>query len=130
RVFGMGEIDGIALSHHLGRALQLTNILRDIDEDAAIGRLYLPREELARAGILDTDPALVAASPRLPAVCEAVAARARHHFDEADAILARSPRRVVKAARIMEEVYRVILAGMAARGWALPRARIRVSRLR
>ena len=48
RVFGMEEKAGIALAHHLGRALQLTNILRDIDEDAAIGRLYLPREALQR----------------------------------------------------------------------------------
>ena len=42
RVFGMAREPGIALAHHLGRALQLTNILRDLDEDAAIGRLYLP----------------------------------------------------------------------------------------
>ena len=48
RVFGMEEKAGIALAYHLGRALQLTNILRDIDEDAAIGRLYLPREALQR----------------------------------------------------------------------------------
>ena len=51
RVFGMGEADGIALSHHLGRALQLTNILRDLDEDAEIDRLYLPLEALHHAGI-------------------------------------------------------------------------------
>ena len=51
RVFGMPREDGILLAHHLGRALQLTNILRDIDEDAGIGRLYLPREEpIARSG--------------------------------------------------------------------------------
>ena len=59
--FGAGirpsrEADGILLAHHLGRALQLTNILRDIDEDAAIGRLYLPREGLLHAGITTTDP--------------------------------------------------------------------------
>ena len=46
KVFGMEEGPGFELAHHLGRALQLTNILRDIDEDAAIGRLYLPREYL------------------------------------------------------------------------------------
>jgi phytoene synthase len=40
----MAEEPGFALAHHLGRALQLTNILRDIDEDARIGRLYLPQE--------------------------------------------------------------------------------------
>ena len=51
RVFGLARDDGIVLAHHLGRALQLTNILRDIDEDAAIGRLYLPREGLLHAGI-------------------------------------------------------------------------------
>ena len=51
RAFGMPEAEGISLAHHLGRALQLTNILRDLDEDAAIGRLYLPREDLCAAGI-------------------------------------------------------------------------------
>ena len=55
RVFGMPEDDGVALAHHLGRALQLTNILRDIDEDASIGRLYLPRENLVAAGVTDPD---------------------------------------------------------------------------
>ena len=53
-MFGLPEQDGILLAHHLGRALQLTNILRDIDEDAAIGRLYLPREGLLHAGISDS----------------------------------------------------------------------------
>ena len=57
RVFGMEEAAGIALAHHLGRALQLTNILRDLDEDAAFGRLYLPAEALRAAGIASTEPA-------------------------------------------------------------------------
>src|SRR5260370_1291231 len=69
RVFGMEEQDGIALAHHLGRALQLTNILRDLDEDAAFGRLYLPKEALREAGINTTDPMAVLASPMLGAVC-------------------------------------------------------------
>ena len=75
RVFGMGEDDGIALARHLGRALQLTNILRDIDEDAGLGRLYLPREGLAAAGIGATDPATVAAHPDLDAACNMVVER-------------------------------------------------------
>ena len=69
RVFGMDEDDGRALAHHLGRALQLTNILRDLDEDAGIGRLYLPREALQTAGIEGYDPLSVLASPRLDAAC-------------------------------------------------------------
>ena len=56
RVFGFGAQAGDALAFHLGRALQLTNILRDLDEDAAVGRLYLPREALAAARIATDDP--------------------------------------------------------------------------
>ena len=52
-IFGMDEAPGIELAHHLGRALQLTNILRDLDEDAAIGRLYVPSEALDEAGSVD-----------------------------------------------------------------------------
>ena len=50
RIFGLGEAEGRDLAHELGRALQLTNILRDLDEDAAVGRLYLPREALRGCG--------------------------------------------------------------------------------
>jgi phytoene synthase len=130
RVFGVSEIDGIALAHHLGRALQLTNILRDVDEDVGLGRLYLPREALSKAGIAGDDPKSVLADPALPRVCEAVVARARGHFQEADAIMARNPRRLVRAPRIMGEVYRLILEGMAVRGWSPPRTRVRVGGLR
>ena len=129
RIFGMGESDGIALAHHLGRALQLTNILRDIDEDAGLGRLYLPREALQAAGIASTEPAVVAADPAIGTACAFVADRARGHFAQSDAIMARSPRRAVRAPKIMEVVYRRILEGMIARGWALPRARVRVNKI-
>jgi phytoene synthase len=130
RVFGMDEQDGIALAHHLGRALQLTNILRDVDEDAEIGRLYLPQEELRKAGIVSSEPHAALSSARLGQVCEAVAARALSHFHEADTIMARNPRRTVKAPRIMEEVYRHMLQGMMARGWAAPRTRVSLGPLR
>ena len=56
RVFGMAVEPGEALADHLGRALQLTNILRDLDEDCALGRLYLPREALDAAGIAERRP--------------------------------------------------------------------------
>jgi len=63
RIFGLPDEPGVALAHHLGRALQLTNILRDIDEDASIGRLYLPREALAAAGVATDEPLAAAADP-------------------------------------------------------------------
>jgi phytoene synthase len=130
RVFGMGEQEGRALAHQLGRALQLTNILRDLDEDAGMGRLYLPREELDAAGIGTTDPTAVLAHPALGRVCNAVAERALSHFRAADKIMSGSARRTVRAPRMMEKAYRAILEGMMAQGWAAPRTRIRVSRVR
>src|SRR6185437_7501791 len=109
RVFGLPTDDGILLAHHLGRALQLTNILRDIDEDAGLGRLYLPREWLQEAGIAETDPIKVAADPRLPDVCAPLVERARGHFATSDEIMARHPRRIVRAPRIMSRYYGSIL---------------------
>lgn len=128
-VFGLQRTDGIALAHHLGRALQLTNILRDIDEDAAIGRLYLPREALAAAGISTTDPTIVAAHADLTAACEPVIARARRHYKEARVIMNRNSRRQVRAPRIMGEYYGSILDLLIARGFAAPRAPVRLGKL-
>jgi phytoene synthase len=130
RIFGMDRPDGIALAHHLGRALQLTNILRDLDEDAGMGRLYLPREYLRAAGIEADDPAAVLADPALSRACMPVVDRARMHFAEADAVMARCARATVRAPRIMAEAYRAMLEQMLARGWAAPRERVRISRLR
>src|SRR3954471_17771077 len=69
RVFGLERETGKLLAHHLGRALQLTNILRDLDEDAAVGRLYLPQEALHAAGITTTDPIAALASSGLAQAC-------------------------------------------------------------
>ncbi len=77
RIFGTPEAEREGLAHHLGKALQLTNILRDVDEDAAIGRLYLPAEALAAAGITARDPEPVVADARLAAACAPVIVRAR-----------------------------------------------------
>jgi squalene synthase HpnD/squalene synthase HpnC len=128
RIFGMEENDGRALAHHLGRALQLTNTLRDLDEDAGIGRLYLPREWLRKEGIAGDDPRAVLAEPALGRVCAAVAELAQGHFDAADAIMARTPRGVARAPRIMGEAYKRILRGLVARGWAPPRERVRLGK--
>jgi squalene synthase HpnD len=129
RVFGMPKEDGIELAHHLGRALQLTNILRDIDEDAAIGRLYLPKEGLLQAGIASTDPLVVAASPSLPKVCAPLVDRARNHFAKSDEIMARNSRRAVRAPRIMSKYYGAILQLLVARGFANPRAPVRLNKM-
>ncbi len=115
RIFGVPGNDGRALAESLGRALQLTNILRDLAEDAELGRLYLPRELLEAQGIAARDPKAVLADARLPAVCAALGERARESFAEADAIMARLDPNAVRPARIMAEVYKRPLARMAAR---------------
>jgi squalene synthase HpnD len=129
RVFGLPEADGILLAHHLGRALQLTNILRDVDEDAGLGRLYLPRESLLLAGITSDDPVRVIADRALPRVCLPLAERAKLHFQKADEVMDRNKRRVVRAPRIMSKYYRAILDLLLARGFASPRTPVRVTRM-
>lgn len=131
RVFGIEPRKGDELAHHLGRALQLTNILRDLDEDAAIGRLYLPREALHNAGILSDgrEPSQILMEPRIGEACLKVAARAAEHFDTADQIMRRCARRAVRAPRLMEAAYRRILSDLQARGFAPPRERVRMNKL-
>lgn len=130
RIFGTPEADRDALADHLGKALQLTNILRDIDEDAGIGRLYLPAEALRGVGIITTAPRAVAADPRLGEACRPVIAEAHAHFAEAKAIMARCPRRTVRAPRIMAEAYSEILFKTVVRGFAPPRTKVKVSKAR
>jgi phytoene synthase len=129
RVFGLPEGEGIALAHHLGRALQLTNILRDIDEDAAIGRLYLPRENLAAAGISDPTPDKVAAMDDLDAVCLPLLQQAKQHFEKADAIMAGQPREKIRAPKIMSLAYGAIWRKLEARGFKQPREKISTPKL-
>jgi len=130
RIFGMQEEPGRLLAHHLGHALQLTNILRDLDEDAQRGRLYLPREALEKAGITDITPAAVLAHLKLDEACAEVAARAGGHFAQAHEIMAAQPRRLVKAPYLMSVAYASILGRLIARGFAPPRAPVRASRVK
>jgi len=126
KVFGMEEGPGFALAHHLGRALQLTNILRDLDEDAAIHRLYLPSEYLQAAGVDTRDPQAALADPTIDRACNAVADLAHNHYEEADRILRTKPKGNLRAPRLMGAVYAEILRKMEAAGWAPPRARARL----
>ena len=118
KVFGMEEGPGFDLAHHLGRALQLTNILRDIDEDAAIGRLYLPREYLDELDCCrQMDPHGDRPMPEIDAVCRKVAALAHQHYDEARRILATQPKGRIATPRLMGAVYSEILQASEAQGF-------------
>ena len=127
-VFGIDRASGDPLAKALGEALQLTNILRDLDEDAALDRLYLPADLLARYGIGGA-PAEVVAHPRIAAVCAEVAKLAGIRFDQARNILTRIGARERKAAVLMMEVYWRIYLRLVTRGFAPPRTPVALSRL-
>lgn len=127
KVFGMEREAGITLSHHLGRALQLTNILRDLDEDAGIGRLYLSRDVLELAGVPIADPAAVIADPRIDSAARLIAVEAHGHYAEADRVMAKA-RGQLKAPRLMRAAYGKILDRMQQVGWAPPRRRVSLSK--
>ncbi|MDE2134419.1 MAG: presqualene diphosphate synthase HpnD [Alphaproteobacteria bacterium] len=126
KVFGMEEGPGFRLAHHLGRALQLTNILRDLDEDAAIHRLYLPREFLLEAGVTVGEPLEALANPAVARACRNVARLAHGHYEEARRVLAAKPKGNLRAPRLMGAVYSEILRKMEAVGWAPPRNRAHI----
>jgi phytoene synthase len=116
RAFGDASPAADDVARALGRALQLTNILRDVHEDAARGRLYLPREYLDAAGV-PHDPRAALASPALPAVCVRLAALAHQNFRAADAAMASCDRRAMRPARLMGATYAAVLARLERRGW-------------
>ena len=117
RAFGgtSGRAEEFAVE--LGAALQLTNILRDLVQDAAIGRLYLPRELLDAHGVTETEPCRVLADPQLPDVCNDIVDMARHRFATAQAALHESPAKALKPAVVMMRHYQQILKQLETRGW-------------
>ena len=128
-IFGMEEAPGIELAHHLGRALQLTNILRDLDEDAAIGRLYVPSDALEQAGIATLAPSDAVAHPSIAVACRWVAAIAHQHYRKADEIMNARPKGRLRAPRLMSGVYGEILRRMEREGWSAPRSRVKLDKL-
>lgn len=129
KVFGMDETPGFALAHHLGRALQLTNILRDLDEDAEMGRVYLPREFLESASIPLGKPSELIANPAVDPVCRGLAELAERHYRDADKIIRARPRGDLRPSRLMGAVYATMLARMRERGWSAPRTRTRIPKI-
>ncbi|MDH3242332.1 MAG: presqualene diphosphate synthase HpnD [Alphaproteobacteria bacterium] len=118
RVFGLPHGVGDRLAGCLGQALQLTNLLRDLADDGAAGRLYLPREILAVHGIAHRAPAAALADPAIARVCADLVAMAEAHFAAAWAELGACPRGRARPARVMARIYGRLLARLKARGFA------------
>ena len=123
RAFGDASPAADRVAHALGRALQLTNILRDLAEDADRGRLYLPREYLDEAGV-PHEPRAALASAGLGAACARVASLAHGYFREAHQAMAACDQRAMKPARLMGATYAAILSRLERRGWSQPEQRV------
>lgn len=130
RAFGATEPEADEVAHHLGRALQLTNILRDLAEDADRGRLYLPRELLNKHGLVDVAPHEVVKRPELRGVCRELAEKARTHFHQACEAMRSCARGPMRPARLMGGYYRAILDRLVADDWQQPLQRVSLSKLK
>ncbi len=126
--FGETRPPAPVLAVSLGNALQLTNILRDVYEDAQNGRLYLPRELLDEHNVTATEPGALLVDPALASVCAGLAERAKQAFAETEAILPRLDRKKMRPAILMKAVYQRTLVGLEARGWDRLDQPVRISR--
>ena len=127
RVFGCVGDSANPYAESLGRALQWTNIIRDVGEDLARGRLYLPLDDLARHGLTrdDLGPE-ISADPRFISLMDDLAGRARDAFARAAAALPPTERRALRPARIMAGIYQDLLARMRQGGFRVFTIRYRV----
>ncbi len=126
-IFGIKGDEADRLAHHLGRALQLTNILRDLHEDALRDRLYLPLSLLTECGVTSNDPMTVIHDPNTKIVLDRLAGEARDHYSAAEQAMATLDPACVRPARIIKETYKRLLAKILKRGWTQLEKRPRVS---
>ncbi|MBQ8436381.1 MAG: squalene/phytoene synthase family protein [Alphaproteobacteria bacterium] len=130
RIFGCKDEQLInKLSDSLGTALQLTNILRDVKEDAQAGRLYLPKELLLKAGIQSEDPLTVVVDKNLAVAREELARIALNNFTIADSLIKQLDKTSSRPVRMIERIYRRYFDIMQKRGWEIISPKPRVSKL-
>jgi phytoene synthase len=129
-IFGCKDEGSKRYAVELGLALQLTNILRDVHEDLAQGRIYLPKEDLERAGLAEADfPISDYSDPRWLELMHFEAARARQFFREARLALPSADRRALAPAEMMRRVYERLLRKMERDGFRTGQRRYRLSGL-
>jgi len=121
-IFGVPAARAFAMD--LGHTLQLVNILRDVDEDAANERIYVPLSRLTQLGLSDAPAAALVADPRFARLCEILAEEARAGFSAADEALRRLDQAALKPAVLMMENYRRVLDRLISRGWGMRQGRL------
>jgi phytoene synthase len=115
RVFGYADPDAEPLAERVGLAFQLTNIIRDVKEDAAIGRVYLPEEDLAQFGISADELAGATDASRYAPVLAREADRAREYYRSGEELIPMVSEDSQPALRVLINIYRALLEKIASR---------------
>jgi phytoene synthase len=108
-IFGYREAQTLHYAHDLGIAFQLTNIIRDVGEDARRDRIYLPQEDLARYGVSDADIMAGRGSAAMRELMRFQVARARSFYSQALGQLPSADRRAQRAGLVMAAIYQRLL---------------------
>lgn len=128
-IFGYDDPDTEEYAQHLGTAFQLTNIIRDVAEDAKRGRVYLAREDLRRHGVDADDLTGERTSPALAAALAEYGARARDYYNRAFAALPAGDRYRQRSGVMMATIYSRLLARIERRGFRVLEARVTLNPL-
>ncbi len=128
-IFGYRNKRARDYARNLGIALQLTNIIRDVKEDAERGRIYLPLEDLERFGLAEEDLLNGRYARSFIALMEYQAARALYYYEEANRLIPAEDRTLLATAEIMKNIYFRILQEIAAQGYDVFRRTVNTSRL-
>jgi 15-cis-phytoene synthase len=129
-IFGYEDASTLVYARKLGVAFQLTNIIRDVGEDARRGRIYLPQDELARFGVAPSDVLRAHSSPAFVDLMRFQTERARAWYDAALAALPARDRRAQRAGLAMAAIYRTLLDEIARDGYQVLDRRIALTPLR
>jgi phytoene synthase len=130
RVRGARHPRSFEYAENLGIAVQLTNVLRDVGEDAAAGRLYLPREDLAKLGVRPEAVFARRMTDELRLLLALTAERARLHYERAARLLPDEERALLRPAEAMGRIYRALLDELFSRGFPCLGPSLRLSRKR
>ena len=129
-IFGQSDEATTAYAHKLGLAFQMTNIIRDVGEDAMRGRIYLPLDEQQRFGVKAQDLIQRQYSDNFTALMKFQTERAHALYDEALTLLPAADRRAQKPGLMMASIYRTLLREIEASGFQVLHQRIALTPLR
>jgi phytoene synthase len=130
KIFGQTDAATTLYAHKLGLAFQLTNILRDVGEDAMRGRIYLPIDELKQFDVKAQDLMQRQYSDRFTALMKFQAARAHSLYDEAMSLLPVADKRTQKPGLMMASIYRTLLREIEADNFQVLHQRVSLTPLR